>query len=174
MLLKKIVEALSGMNLLNYPNRPDVIIVARGGGSIEDLWAFNEEAVVRSVAASEIPVISAIGHETDFTLTDFAADVRAPTPTAAAEFATPVLLDLKQSIYSIYSNLYGILRRSLVQQIELLQLYNKILSNPMSLVLNREQYLDNVGSNSLVLIKNIVTFKKMKLDKYELNAISTV
>jgi exodeoxyribonuclease VII large subunit len=105
-----IAEAITKFN--NLPSSisaPDVIIVARGGGSIEDLWAFNEEIVARATASSNIPIISAIGHETDTTIIDLVADLRAPTPTAAAELATPVITDLTSNINKAKSNLQKLL-----------------------------------------------------------------
>lgn len=102
-----IVAALRHFN--TYRNT-DVIILARGGGSIEDLWAFNEEAVARAIAASEIPVVSAIGHETDYTIADFVSDVRAPTPSRAAELVVPNKEDLLEEVRSLASDLGQALR----------------------------------------------------------------
>ncbi|ARN84994.1 exodeoxyribonuclease VII large subunit [Candidatus Nucleicultrix amoebiphila] len=107
---EQIAEAIRGFNQLSH-NKPDVLIVARGGGSIEDLWSFNEEIVIRAVAESEIPIISAVGHETDTTLIDFVSDRRAPTPTAAAEMAVPVKRDLIQGLADKGHRLHSLLIR---------------------------------------------------------------
>ncbi len=116
---EEIAAAIEGFNRLDAGAavpRPDVLIVARGGGSLEDLWAFNEEVVVRAAAASDIPLISAVGHETDVTLIDLAADRRAPTPTAAAEMAVPVRADLLERTQTLEHRLGASLRRSIAER----------------------------------------------------------
>jgi exodeoxyribonuclease VII large subunit len=100
-------EIIAALDLLNRITKPDLIIVARGGGSLEDLWAFNDENVVRAIAASASPIVTGIGHETDFTLADFAADLRAPTPTGAAVLSTPDISDLLNELSSMTEHLVG-------------------------------------------------------------------
>ena len=114
----EVAAAIAGFNALEPGGaipRPDIIIVARGGGSLEDLWSFNEEVVVRAAAASQVPLISAVGHETDWTLIDYAADKRAPTPTAAAEMAVPVRLDLLNQVQQRHGRLAQAIARTLEQ-----------------------------------------------------------
>ncbi len=138
----EVSSAINGFNRMDKDQHPDVIIVARGGGSIEDLWGFNEEIVVRATANSEIPIISAIGHETDFTLIDFASSLRAPTPTAAAELALPVLQDLRIKVSDLSVRYAGFFSNILTLFSSKLALLCKSLSSPEKLLFPKQQQID--------------------------------
>ncbi len=146
---EEVAAALRGFNLLDGGGvpRPDVLIVARGGGSVEDLWAFNEEVVVRAAAASAIPVISAIGHESDTTLLDHAAARRAPTPTAAAEMAVPVKAELEARLLESDARLVGAASRLLERSRSGLASLARGLAHPARLVERKSQDLDNVAGS---------------------------
>jgi exodeoxyribonuclease VII large subunit len=145
---EKIAAAIEGFNRLTPGGdtpRPELLIVARGGGSVEDLWSFNEEVVVRAAAASDIPLISAVGHETDITLIDYAADKRAPTPTAAAEIAVPVRADLQVSILDLARRLFAALARSTEERRVRLDGLARGLRDPRDMLQAHQQKLDDVG-----------------------------
>ena len=145
---EEIAAAIAGFNALPGDGpipRPDLLIVARGGGSIEDLWAFNEEIVVRAAAASRIPLISAVGHETDTTLIDFASDRRAPTPTAAAEIAVPVRAEILAQVLDKGARLERAQMRRLGEFKTHLQGLGRALPRPHELLALARQRFDNVA-----------------------------
>ena len=141
----QVAGAIAGFNALAPDGpvpRPDVLIIARGGGSIEDLWGFNEEIVVRAVAASAIPLISAVGHETDTTLIDFAADLRAPTPTAAAELAVPVQAELRAQLAGLDARLLRAGHQTTALRRQRLGDLARALPRPETLLAHAQQRFD--------------------------------
>jgi exodeoxyribonuclease VII large subunit len=152
----EVAAAIEGFNALpaeGWPRRPDVLIVARGGGAIEDLMAFNEEIVIRAAAASTIPLISAVGHETDTTLIDFASDIRAPTPTAAAEFAVPVRLQLLARVEECSSRLLLQAERAVAFKRSALQALERGLGNPRHAIEAHIQRLDGLSERLDVCLR---------------------
>ena len=159
----KIAEAIKFMNSKNLA---DVLILARGGGSLEDLWPFNEEVVARAIYESKIPIVSAVGHETDFSISDFVADLRAPTPSAAAEIVVPNIVDIKQNL-----NTYNIrLKNALKKKVELMQMrYEKcmksrVYTDPLKIVNDNYIKVD-------MLIKSMTNGVMNKFQKSKTQAI---
>ncbi len=157
----KIAAAIQGFNTIpaNSDLRPDVLIVARGGGSLEDLWPFNEEVVVRAVYNSEIPLISAVGHETDTMLIDYAADLRAPTPTGAAEFAVPVKSEIYQNLLTSDIRL----KNTIIRYFNELNQYIEVLGNKIpsleQIVAESQQKLDERGERLKLAFANLLKDK---------------
>ncbi|MEK6746408.1 MAG: exodeoxyribonuclease VII large subunit [Pseudomonadota bacterium] len=163
---EQIASAIDFFNSLNPESRiptPDLLIVARGGGSIEDLWAFNEEIVVRAAANSKIPLISAVGHETDTTLIDYASDMRAPTPTAAAEMAVPVRDELRLAVGQLSLRHDGALSRLLTQRGEQLQGLARGLPRPVQLLQTATQRLDDWQERLIAALPALLTRKEQQL-----------
>ncbi|HEY7774120.1 MAG TPA: exodeoxyribonuclease VII large subunit [Marinagarivorans sp.] len=135
---------LKALSLANRQARCDILIIGRGGGSLEDLWAFNSEPLVRAVYASETPIISAVGHEVDFTLTDFAADLRAPTPSAAAEAATPNVVDIRRAVEQQKRRLVQLISAQLQNAKRSVALLKAQLQSPKEQLRHRQQQLDHL------------------------------
>ena len=163
---EKIAE---GIEYMNKNKLADVLILARGGGSLEDLWPFNEEIVANSIYNSEIPIISAVGHETDFSISDFVADLRAPTPSAAAELAVPDIYEVQRKIDTYQDRL----RNSLIKKVELMKMrYEKVMASvvfkePLRKVNDNYQKIDTI-------IKSLDTLIKTKQEKEKTKYIELV
>jgi len=162
----EVARAIEGFNAMTPGGslpRPDLLIVARGGGSVEDLWGFNEEIVVRAAAASEIPLISAVGHETDTTLIDYVSDKRAPTPTATAVLAVPVRLDLLAWVGEQDARLSRSVSQNLSQKRQRLRDLSRAMPKPAVLVENAAQRLDRAAERLPAALRGVAQTKRLRL-----------
>ncbi len=168
---QEISNAINGFNKLPHNLQPDLLIIARGGGSIEDLWSFNEEIVVRAVFNSGIPTISAVGHETDYTLIDLVADLRAPTPTAAAEFAVPVIADLKYTLNVFAQRISHRLSDLIKYYLQILSNNERVLQQIQGIINNHIQRLDDLSFRLIGSLPNLLKQKKLYLLHFPLSRL---
>ena len=158
------LQLTNAVNLFNSERAADVIIIGRGGGSIEDLWEFNDEGLARAVYNSEIPVISAVGHETDFTICDFVADMRAPTPSAAAELAVPDANELQYALSALKNRMFLNVSSGIADRRSRLEYLTSkgALKSPDEMLSNRSQRLDTAFSKVLSSYENRIGGKKVE------------
>lgn len=158
------LQLTDAVNLFNSERAADVIIIGRGGGSIEDLWEFNDEGLARAVYNSEIPVISAVGHETDFTICDFVADMRAPTPSAAAELAVPDANELQYALLALKNRMFLNVSSGIADRRSRLEYLTSkgALKSPDEMLSNRSQRLDTAFSKMLSSYENRIGGKKVE------------
>ena len=158
------LQLTDAVNLFNSERAADVIIIGRGGGSIEDLWEFNDEGLARAVYNSDIPVISAVGHETDFTICDFVADMRAPTPSAAAELAVPDANELQYALSALKNRMFLNVSSGIADRRSRLEYLTSkgALKSPDEMLLNRSQRLDTAFSKMLSSYENRIGGKKVE------------
>lgn len=158
------LQLTDAVNMFNSERAADVIIIGRGGGSIEDLWEFNDEGLARAVYNSEIPVISAVGHETDFTICDFVADMRAPTPSAAAELAVPDANELQYALSALKNRMFLNVSSGIADRRSRLEYLTSkgVLKSPDEMLSNRSQRLDTAFSKMLSSYENRIGGKKVE------------
>ena len=165
--LKSANEIVLGLNYFNQYTKVDLVIIARGGGGVEDFMPFNDEGLVRAVFKSKIPVVSAIGHETDFTLLDFVADVRAATPTAAAEIAVPDINNLRKEIKEIFKNLKFTIEIIFKDANEKMRDLTKFLN-----IASLKNFIKNSNNSVLIVTKNLNFFLKNQLKQKKLEIVN--